>query len=305
MKLISFSRVNNSKVHLGVILNDTQLLDVTALGSSPEGKALGILPLSMEELVADSSQGLSAIRVALNAPSSDRYRLLLSEISYAPPLKPNKNVFCIGRNYREHIIEGNIANGRPANSFPEAIEVFSKPPTAIVGHGANVLRHANLTVSLDYEVELGVVIGKAGRDISEADALDHVFGYTVINDITARDLQKRHGQWFKGKSLDTSCPIGPVITHKDAINNPNALKLGLSVNGEERQSSSTDEMIFTVQAIIAQLSAGMTLEPGDIIATGTPKGVGFALTPPRCLNVGDAVTAYVEGIGELRNVVVG
>jgi 2-keto-4-pentenoate hydratase/2-oxohepta-3-ene-1,7-dioic acid hydratase in catechol pathway len=304
MKLLSFTRLNTSKVHLGVVLNDSQLLDVTALGSSPEGKAIGILPLSMDELVTGSPSGMSAIRVALSAPELDRYKVLLSEISYAPPLNLKKNVFCIGRNYREHIIEGNIANGRPANSFPEAIEVFSKPPTAVVGHNADVLRHASLTVSLDYEVELGVVIGKAGRDISEADALDHVFGYTVINDITARDLQKRHGQWFKGKSLDTSCPMGPLITHKDAIANPNALKLRLSVNGEERQSASTDEMIFTVQAIIAQLSAGMTLEPGDIIATGTPKGVGFAAIPPRCLNAGDVITAYVEGVGELRNVVV-
>lgn len=228
----------------------------------------------------------------------------MTEISYAPQLIPKKNVFCVGRNYREHIIEGNIANGRPANSFPEAIEVFSKPPTAVVGHGADVLRHANLTVSLDYEVELAVVIGKAGRGISVEDALDHVFGYTVTIDITARDLQKRHGQWFKGKSLDTSCPMRPVIALKNAIANPNALKLGLSVNGEERQSASTDEMIFTVLAIIAQLSAGMTLEPGDIIATGTPKGVGLAAIPLRCLNVGDVITAYVEGMGELRNVVV-
>lgn len=304
MKFVSFSHLNTNEVRLGVILSDSQLLDVTALASSPEGKAIGILPLSMEELIAGSPMSVTAIKAALEAPESDRYRVLLSEISYAPPLVPKKNVFCVGRNYREHIIEGNIANGRPANSFPEAIEFFSKPPTSVVGHGANVLRHADLTVSLDYEVELAVVIGKRGYNISEKDALDHVFGYTVANDITARDLQKRHGQWFKGKSLDTSCPLGPVITHKDAIANPNALKLGLSVNGEERQSANTDEMIFTVQAIIAQLSAGMTLEQGDIISTGTPKGVGFAAKPPRCLNVGDVVTAYVEGVGELRNVIV-
>jgi 2-keto-4-pentenoate hydratase/2-oxohepta-3-ene-1,7-dioic acid hydratase in catechol pathway len=304
MKLVSFTRPNSSRVHLGVILDESRLLDVTALASSPEGKASGALPLSMEELVTGSTESMSAIKAALDAPDSRRYQVAVSEISYAPPLKPKKNVFCIGRNYREHIIEGNIANGRPANSFPEAIEVFSKPPTAVVGHGAAVMRHASLTASLDYEVELAVVIGKAGRDIPEKDALEHVFGYTVVNDITARDLQKRHGQWFKGKSLDTSCPMGPVITHKDAIANPNALKLGLSVNGEERQSASTDEMIFSVQAIIAQLSAGMTLEPGDIIATGTPKGVGFAAVPPRCLKVGDVITAYVEGVGELRNVVI-
>lgn len=304
MKLASFSPPNSSEIHLGVILNDTHILDITTLASSPEGRAIGQLPLSMEDLVTGSVAGMTTIMSALEARGSQRHRFALGEIAYAPPLKPKKNVFCVGRNYREHIIEGNIANGRPADSFPEAIEFFTKPPTAIVGHGADVLRHASLAVSLDYEVELAVVIGKAGRDIAEEHALDHVFGYTVANDITARDLQKRHGQWFKGKSLDTSCPIGPVITHKDAIANPNALKLGLSVNGEERQSASTDEMIFTVQAIIAQLSAGMTLEPGDIISTGTPKGVGFAAKPQRCLNVGDVITAYVEGIGELRNVVV-
>lgn len=291
-------------VHLGVILDNDQLLDVTALAQSPDGKEIGTLPQSMEALIHGGATSMAAISSALKTPESARYRLLLNEITYEPPLKPQKNVFCIGRNYREHIIEGNIANGRPIDSFPEAIEVFTKPPTSVVAHGSNVMRHGSLTMSLDYEVELGVVIGKAGRGISEKDALDHVFGYTVINDITARDLQKRHGQWFKGKSLDTSCPMGPVITHKDAIENPNALKLGLSVNGEERQAASTEEMIFTVQSIIAQLSAGMTLEPGDIIATGTPKGVGFASKPPRCLNVGDVVTAYVEGVGELRNIVV-
>ncbi len=304
MKFASFLPPNSSEIHLGVLLNDVDVLDVTALSLSPEGQAIGELPRSMEELVARSSLGMAAIKSALESSGATRHRLAQSEITFAPPLKPKKNIFCVGRNYREHIIEGNIANGRPANSFPEAIEFFTKPPTAIVGHGADIWRHAALTNSLDYEVELAIVIGKAGRDISEEQALDHVFGYTVVNDITARDLQKRHGQWFKGKGLDTTCPMGPVITHKDAIANPNALKLGLLVNGEERQSASTDDMIFTVQAIIAQLSAGMTLEPGDVISTGTPKGVGFAAIPPRCLDVGDVITAYVEGVGELRNVVV-
>jgi len=210
----------------------------------------------------------------------------------------------VSRNYRDHIIEGNIANGRPANAFPEAIEFFSKPRTAVVGHGAKVYRHAGLTNSLDYEVELAIVIGKRGVNIDRANALDHVFGYTIVNDVTARDLQKRHGQWLKGKSLDTSCPMGPVVVHHSAIADPNRLDVGLTVNGEERQNENTSSMIFSIEAIIEQLSAGLTLEPGDVIATGTPKGVGFAMSPPRCLEPGDVVSAWVEGIGTLTNTVV-
>jgi len=304
MKFLSFVRQNEADRRLGVELDSNRIFDVTAYRASLSASDAAHVPSSLDELVAADEESTRVVFAVARDAAHANYVIVASGITYLPPLIPRKNVFCVGRNYREHIIEGNIANGRPANSFPEAIEFFTKPPTALVGHDAPVLRHAGLTNSLDFEVELAIIIGKRGRDISEAEAMDYVFGFTIVNDITARDLQKKHGQWFKGKGLDTSCPIGPVVVHKSAISNPNALHLSLDVNGEERQSANTDEMIFSVQAVIAQLSAGMTLEPGDIISTGTPKGVGFAAIPPRCLNVGDVVAAHVDGIGTLRNTIV-
>lgn len=304
MKFLSFLIQDDSTPRLGVLLDPSRIFDLASYCASRDSDSVAHMPQSMEALIAGGDDARDIIQAVVSDAGNDGHVVQAEQVTYLPPLVPKKNVFCVGRNYREHIIEGNIANGRPANSFPEAIEFFTKPPTAVVGHNAAVLRHKNLTNSLDFEVELAIVIGKRGCDIPVEQALDYVFGYTVVNDITARDLQKRHGQWFKGKGLDTTCPIGPVIVHKSAIANPNALQLGLDVNGETRQTANTDEMIFSVQAVIAQLSAGMTLEPGDIISTGTPKGVGFAAIPARCLNVGDVVTAYVDGIGVLQNTIV-
>ena len=161
-----------------------------------------------------------------------------------------------------------------------------------------------MTRLLDYEVELGVIIGTAGRDIAPERAFQHVFGYTVLNDITARDLQKRHDQWFKGKSLDTTCPIGPCIVDRDTIGDPRTLELSLTVNGEPRQRATVGQMIFDIPTLIASLSAGLTLEAGDIIATGTPSGVGYAMNPTRALKHGDVVVARIDRIGELRNRIV-
>jgi 2-keto-4-pentenoate hydratase/2-oxohepta-3-ene-1,7-dioic acid hydratase in catechol pathway len=161
-----------------------------------------------------------------------------------------------------------------------------------------------VTQSLDYEVELAVVIGKRGRNIASDRALDHVFGYTVMNDVSARDLQRQHLQWFKGKSLDTFAPLGPVIAHKSLIPDPQNVRLRLRVNGEQRQHASTSDMVFGVAQLIASLSAGMTLEPGDILATGTPEGVAMGRTPPPWLQPGDVVEAEVEGVGVLRNRIV-
>ena len=180
---------------------------------------------------------------------------------------------------------------------------FTKPPTAVVGHEAGVVAWP-VTQNLDYEVELAVVIGKGGRDIPRAKAYDHVFGYTVLNDITARDLQRKHAQWFKGKSLDTFAPLGPWIVHKSDLADPHALRIALRVNGEIRQEATTADMVFRVEELIEVLSAGMTLEPGDILATGTPSGVGAGCVPPQWLKVGDVLEAEVEGIGVLRNRIV-
>lgn len=230
--------------------------------------------------------------------------LSLDEIKIVAPIpKPVKNIFCIGRNYREHIIEGNRARGRNPDDFPKVIEVFTKPPTSVVGTLDKILRHSHITEQLDYEVELGVIIGKSGIDISPEHAMDHIFGYTIINDVTARDLQSAHGQWFKGKSLDSTCPMGPYIVHKSLVPDPHILDISLSVNGEMRQASNTSDLLFKLESIVSQLSAGMTLQAGDIIATGTPSGVGLGLVPPIFLKSGDVLKAKISGLGELINTV--
>jgi 2-keto-4-pentenoate hydratase/2-oxohepta-3-ene-1,7-dioic acid hydratase in catechol pathway len=209
----------------------------------------------------------------------------------APIPVPARNIFCLGRNYADHAAERGAA-------VPEHPVYFTKPDTSVVGPGDDVVHHA-VTSELDYEVELAVVIGPGGRDIARADALGHVFGYTIINDVTARDLQKRHGQWFRGKSLDTFCPMGPILVTADEVPDPQALTISLRVNGQVRQLSHTSKMIFPVAQCIEVLSHGMTLRPGDIIATGTPEGVGAATG--NFLKPGDRVEAEIEGIGILAN----
>jgi 2-keto-4-pentenoate hydratase/2-oxohepta-3-ene-1,7-dioic acid hydratase in catechol pathway len=187
---------------------------------------------------------------------------------------------------------------------PKYPQFFTKPPTAVIGPDETVPSYAAITRVLDYEVELALIIGRPGADIPPGRAFEHIFGYTVANDITARDLQRRHGQWFKGKGLDRSCPLGPWIVPADEIASPPDLRISLTVNGETRQDSRTSQLIFDIPTIIATLSQGLTFETGDIIATGTPSGVGYAMTPPRVLGPGDVVEATVEGIGTLRTTIV-
>ncbi|MCL6616560.1 MAG: fumarylacetoacetate hydrolase family protein [Anoxybacillus ayderensis] len=215
----------------------------------------------------------------------------------APIPRPIKNIFCIGKNYADHAQEmGSIADR-------ENMIVFSKAPTTVIGHEAPILRHADVTDQLDYEGELAIVIGKKGKAIPKEQALDYVFGYTIVNDVTARDLQERHKQYLLGKSLDTSCPMGPWIVHRSAIAHPHALHIETKVNGEVRQSATTAQFIFDIPTIIATMSKGMTLEPGDVIATGTPAGVGKGMNPPRFLQSGDVIEITIDQIGTLRNVV--
>lgn len=302
MKFLSF--LDQGRSRLGLLKDDGKVVDLSALLAARAGHGLPSVPADVGELIELGGAALDAIEACLGgADASAAAGRDLAELRVTAPLRMRKNLFCVGRNYRDHIIEGNLARGRPADQFPTAIEFFTKPPTAIIGHGERVPRYASLTDSLDYEVELAIVIGRRGRDIARADALDHVFGYTIVNDITARDLQQRHGQWFKGKGLDATCPMGPVVVHRSAIADANDLDISLTVNGALRQSDNTSSMIFDVRTIIEQLSAGMTLEPGDVIATGTPKGVGFAMTPPACLRAGDVVSATVQHIGTLTNTV--
>jgi 2-keto-4-pentenoate hydratase/2-oxohepta-3-ene-1,7-dioic acid hydratase in catechol pathway len=287
--------------HLGCAADaaGTQVVDLTA-GWPRGGRAP---PCDVADLAALGDEGLDVVAQLLRAPAAliDAGSLALA----APIPRPRKNVFCVGRNYREHIVEGNIAQGRDPNAFPEYIELFTKAPTAVIGPGAEIPLHDGLTAMLDYEAELAIVIGSGGTNLSTAAAMDAVFGYTVVNDVTARDLQRRHGQWFKGKSLDGTCPMGPWVVHRSAVPDPHRLSIRLWVNGELRQDGTTASMLFRVPDIVRELSAGLTLEPGDVIATGTPSGVGYAMTPPRPLKHGDRIAIDIAGIGRLENVVKG
>ncbi len=226
----------------------------------------------------------------------------LADVQMAAPVRPPKNVFCVGRNYLEHAKEGARASGRELK-LPELPTFFTKAPTAIADPDATLELQSRISPQYDYEAELAVVMGQTVRDVAEADALDAIFGYTALNDLTARDLQRAHLQWFKGKSLDDSCPIGPWIVGKDEIPNPGQLAIELRLNGERRQHSNTSQMIFPIPRLIAELSKGMTLQPGDIIATGTPDGVGFARTPPEFLKDGDVIEVEIAKIGVLRNLI--
>jgi 2-keto-4-pentenoate hydratase/2-oxohepta-3-ene-1,7-dioic acid hydratase in catechol pathway len=227
-------------------------------------------------------------------------RLPLVDTRLAAPVHPRKNVFCVGRNYLEHAKEGARALGRELQ-LPEVPTFFTKAPTAIADPDGHLHFDATLSQQYDWEAELAVVIGKRIKNATESSAMDAVFGYTCLNDITARDLQRAHLQWFKGKSLDDSCPIGPWIVDKDELGDPHRLQISLRVNGQKKQEANTGQMIFRIPRLIAELSRGLTLEPGDVIATGTPDGVGFARTPPEFFKHGDVVEISIQKIGTLRN----
>lgn len=219
---------------------------------------------------------------------------------HAPIQRPLKNVFCVGRNFLTHIEEGARARGVEVK-LPDVPVFFTKAPTSVTGPFDDIPWDRSVTHQVDWEAELGVIIGRTGRSIPRAAALDHVFGYTIINDVTARDLQKSHFQFFKGKSLDGFCPIGPLVVTADEFGDPQTKQITLKVNGSTKQNGNTRDMIFAVDAIIAFLSHGLTLEAGDIIACGTPDGVGFARTPPEFLQDGDVLETAIEGIGVMRN----
>jgi 2-keto-4-pentenoate hydratase/2-oxohepta-3-ene-1,7-dioic acid hydratase in catechol pathway len=234
------------------------------------------------------------------AYKSDVMPVEIGEVKLVAPVRPHKNVFCVGRNYRGHAEEVARATGKPMN-LPSVPAFFTKAPTAIAGQEQTLHLSPEVSSEYDWEAELAVVIGQVCRDVPEDDALSMVFGYTCINDLTARDLQREHQQWFKGKSLDDACPMGPWIVGTDEIPDPQTLQVKLRVNGVVKQNANTSTMIFAVAKIIASLSRGMTLEPGDVIATGTPDGVGMARTPPEWLKDGDVVEVDIDRVGVLRN----
>jgi len=223
----------------------------------------------------------------------------------APIPHPRRNVFCMGWNYLTHFEEGQGRREGQGEELPEYPTFFDKPTTTVIGPYDDIPFDPNFSEKIDYEAELAVVISRVGRSIPAAEAMDHVFGYTIANDVTARDVQRRHGgQWLKGKGMDGSCPLGPWILTADEIADPQNLQVRCHVNGVEKQNSNTRFMIFPVARLIEDLSLAMTLLPGDMLLTGTPEGVGYARTPPEFLSPGDEVTVALPDIGEISNRVV-
>jgi 2-keto-4-pentenoate hydratase/2-oxohepta-3-ene-1,7-dioic acid hydratase in catechol pathway len=287
---------------VGLVLDDGAALDGPAAA-----RAAGVDPAPLADMIETIAAWGTLGPVLRAAAAAPPPGAVLAKGGYtlrAPIPRPRKNVFCVGRNYIEHVAEGDRAAGRETTEVPKYPQFFTKPPTAVIGPDETVPSYAAITRVLDYEVELALIIGRPGADIPAGRAFEHIFGYTVANDITARDLQRRHGQWFKGKGLDRSCPLGPWIIPADEIASPPDLRISLTVNGALRQDSRTTQLIFDIPTIIATLSQGLTFETGDIIATGTPSGVGYAMTPPCVLAPGDVIEATVEGIGTLRTTVV-
>lgn len=259
---------------------------------SAEQAALGVLPL-VDAQVAGRS--LPAVGQPLPL---DQVQLL------APVPRPRRNIFCVGKNYHAHAKEfagsGFDSSAKPGADIPTVPIIFSKVPESVIGHGQDIAFPHGVSDAIDYEAELAVIIGQGGKGIRKADAMKHVWGYTIINDVTARDWQGRHSQWLLGKSFDTFCPMGPWAVTADEMDGQ-ATNLKLWVNGEKRQDANTRDFIFDIPTVIECISAGITLQPGDVIATGTPVGVGIGFKPPKYLKPGDVVRIEIEGIGVLEN----
>lgn len=284
MKLVRYEH-NGRSPQVGLVV-ENRVVDLS-----------GVVP-SMHALIALSADGLAVIRQQAQTGQS----IPLAEVKLCAPLQPRRNVMCLGKNYADHAREMQTANDEPIE-LPQFPVIFTKATTSVSGPNDPIPFDPQVSTDIDWEVELAVIIGKPGKNIPAEQAMAYVFGYTVLNDVTARDLQRQGKQFFKGKSLDGSCPIGPWLVTADELTNPHNLDVRCLVNGVEKQASNTRNMIFDIPTTIAYLSRGMTLLPGDVIATGTPDGVGAARTPPEFLRPGDVLTSIVEGIGELRNVV--
>ena len=291
LNLITFADAAGSRA--GVLLSGGRVLDL-AVAMPPARDMLAVID--------GGAAMLAAIRALAANPPANALLALASVALQAPIPKPRRNVFCVGRNYMDHVAEGDRTRGITQSEVPKYPQFFTKAADCVIAPGANVPTHEGVTKWLDYEVELVAIIGTAGRDIPKEKALEHVYGWTIGNDVTGRDLQRRHGQWFKGKSLDRSCPLGPVIVPASDLNAAD-LAISLKLNGEQRQASRTSKMIFDVTEIIHQLSSGFTLLPGDVIMTGTPEGVGYAMQPPQTLKAGDVMELTIEGIGTLTNTI--
>jgi len=302
MRYVMFSVKDDTTPRLGVAQGD-RVVDLQTIAGT-QGTAPA--PTTLLDLIAGGPATWRLVADTVNRalPRLGGAGFPLADIRYHAPIpRPLKNVFCVGRNYVGHAEEAARARGVQVK-IPEVPMFFTKAPTAVVGPYDDVPWHRSATQELDWEAELGVIVGVSGLNIRRDAALGHVFGYTIVNDVTARDLQNRHGQFFKGKSLDGSCPMGPYVVTADEFGDPHAKDIALRVNGVVKQHGNTRDMIFPIDALIASLSHGLTLEAGDIIATGTPDGVGFARTPPEFLHDGDIMETDVEGIGTMRNRIV-
>lgn len=296
MRYLTFSLKSDATPRLGV-LTDEGIVDVkTAIEDRWPGEAPDSL-FSLLQHGPDAWHRVAAL--VAEPPAVSRYSI--AEIRWHAPIpRPPKNVVCLGMNYAEHIREAAGAMKREVR-IPTAPVYFTKAPTSVIGAFDDVRVDRTATQQVDWEAELGVIVGIGGRNIPRDRALRHVFGYTVVNDVSARDLQKQHLQFFKGKSLDTFCPMGPWLVTADEVPDPQALRIRCLVNGEVVQDASTSQMLQGVAALIAFCSRFFTLDPGDVIATGTPAGVGVFRKPPRFLADGDEVVIDIEAVGVLTN----
>jgi 2-keto-4-pentenoate hydratase/2-oxohepta-3-ene-1,7-dioic acid hydratase in catechol pathway len=292
MRLVTFSDAKGMRI--GV--HETESNTVVDLAATTR------LPKDMTAFVALGKTGLQRARRAVK---SGEARLPYDSVKiHAPFPRPAKNILCVGKNYHEHAKEfhnSGVDASAGKDAIPEVPIMFTKWPNSVIGPGETIPSANDYTNSTDYEGELTVVMGTGGRNISKADAYDHVYGYTIVNDATARTLQNRHRQWFLGKSLDGYCPMGPCIVTSDEIKDVTKLQLITRVNGEVRQDAMVSDLIFDIPTLIADLSRVMTLEPGDLIATGTCAGVGIGFNPPKYLQPGDVVAITIEPIGTLEN----
>ncbi|WP_327733807.1 fumarylacetoacetate hydrolase family protein [Streptomyces nojiriensis] len=298
MRLVSYT-LDDASVRLGAQVDDL-VVDLATLA-----RRAGVqLPPDLLSLIRAGAAAQEAARGLLAAgpaawPAEAVHRI--EAVSLRAPLRPGK-IIGVGLNYIEHVEESSRSLDTDKDLPPRPV-LFGKPATAVTGPGQPILHNADLTTQLDWECELAVVIGRPAFRVSEDDAYDHIFGFSIVNDISARD-QRRSGQWFFSKGQDSYAPFGPVVVTRDAIPDPMALDLSLRVNGVTKQKSNTRHMLFPIARLIADISSGMTLEPGDVIATGSPSGVGAGMVPPEFLHPGDTVEATVEGIGTLTNPVV-
>jgi len=299
MKLLTY-KTNDTEPRLGFIHNN-QVIDMEDFGEISNFP----LPTSMLELIDmgfELVEELNDMIAETDAELFDEIAYEMDEVTFLAPIpKPRKNIIGIGLNYTEHVAES-ARTLDTTGKLPLKPIIFSKPTTTVTATNKEIIKNTKLTEQLDWEVELAVVIGKKGKYVPKADAMDYVFGYTVINDISARDC-RREGQWIVSKGQDTFAPMGPILVTKDEIENPHNLNLSLKVNGVEKQNSNTKFLLFNINDLIEDLSIVFTLEPGDIIATGTPAGVGAGRNPQEWLYDGDVVEATVEGIGTIVNTV--